>query len=202
MFLMGQFTGNVVPAVSQRLYLAQIDPHLTSGCEVVLDVSLAHVWELELVQLKFWQRALGLSARCLCFVLFTKTGLMPVIICHIFTFSYLIISYRDLSYQPTDCFIIGFVIDHTPFHYRSRTHVGHTPNTWMTSYMPIPHGLPIVYTPPTLVAHIVVSVLLLTCSYHSYLMVSRTSSIQHWIKGVELSLAEICMDKEFQIQTY
>ncbi len=102
---------------------------------------------------------------------------------HIFT-SYHILS-GALSYQPTDCFIICFTTDHTPFHYRSRTHVGHMPNTWMTSYMPTPHGLPIVYTPPTLVAHMVVSVLLLTCSYHSYLMVSRTSSIQHWVKGVE-----------------
>ncbi len=107
-----------------------------------------------------------------------------------------------LSYQPTDCFIICFVTNHTPFHYRSRTHVGHTPNTWMTSYMLIPHGLPIIYTPPTLVAHMVISVLLLTGSYHSYLMVSRTSSIQHWVKGVELSLAETHMGKESQTQTY
>ncbi len=68
--------------------------------------------------------------------------------------------------------------------------------------MPIPHELPIVYTPPTLVAHMVVSVLLLTCSYHSYLMVSQASSIQHWVKGVKLTLAETCMDKESQTQTY
>ncbi len=72
----------------------------------------------------------------------------------------------------------------------------------MTSYMLTPHGLPIVYTLPTLVARMAVSVLLLTCSYHSYLMVSQTSSIQHWVKGVELTLAKTCMDKEFQTQTY
>ncbi len=76
------------------------------------------------------------------------------------------------------------------------------PNTRMTLYMPTPYGLPIVYTLSTLVAHMVVSVLLLTCSHHSYLMVSQTSSIQHWVKGVEPSLAETHMDKEFQTQTY
>ncbi len=115
---------------------------------------------------------------------------------HIFT-SYHILSRLVLS---TDCFIICFVTDHTPFHYQSRTHVGYTLNTWMTSYMLIPHGLPIEYTSPALVAHMVVSVLLLTCSYYSYLMVSWTSSIQYWVKGV--SLAETCMDKESQTQTY
>ncbi len=119
---------------------------------------------------------------------------------HIFTSYHILL--EALSYQPTDCFIICFVTDHTPFYYQSRTHVGHTPNTWMTLYMLIPHGLSIVYTPPTLVAHMVVSVLLLTCSYYSYLMVLRTSSIQHWAKGVELTLAETCMDKESQTQTY
>ncbi len=70
-----------------------------------------------------------------------------------------------------NCFIICLISNHTPFHYQSRTHVRHAPNTLMTSYMPTPHGLPIVYTPLTLVAHMVVSVLLLTCSQHLYLMV-------------------------------
>ncbi|KAF8908448.1 hypothetical protein CPB85DRAFT_1436070 [Mucidula mucida] len=105
---------------------------------------------------------------------------LPVMNRHIFT-SYHILS-GALSYQPTDRFIICFVTDHTPFHYRSRTHVGHTPNTWMTSYMPIPHGLPIVYTPPTLVVHMVVS--------HTTLGQGRGAS-----------LVETRMDKELQTQT-
>ncbi len=107
--------------------------------------------------------------------------------CYEEPYFYIFTSYHILSglILSMDCFIICSVTNHTPFHYQSCTHVRHMPNTWMTSYMPIPHGLPIEYTPPTLVAHMVVSVLLLTCSYHLYLMVSRTSSIQHWVKGVE-----------------
>ncbi len=125
-------------------------------------------------------------------------------VCYELLYFYIFTSHHILSrlVLSTNCFIICFVTNHTPFHYQSRTHVRHMPNIQMTSYMLIHHGLPIVYTPLTLVAHMVVSVLLLTCSYHLYLMVSRTSSIQHWVKGVELSLAETRMDKESQTQAY
>ncbi len=50
----------------------------TGRCEVILDVCAAHVRELELIQLGFWRRVLGLSARCSRFVLFTETGVMPL----------------------------------------------------------------------------------------------------------------------------
>ncbi|KAF9025972.1 hypothetical protein BDZ89DRAFT_1092516 [Hymenopellis radicata] len=61
-----RFTGDVMPA---------IDPHLTGGCEVVLDR----------VQREFWRRALGLSGRC-------STGVMPL------QYRRLLIALRYLQY--------------------------------------------------------------------------------------------------------
>jgi hypothetical protein len=61
-----------------QLYHARVDPHLTSGCEVVLDVNPALIKTLEKPQLMYLRRLLGLNPRCMRAVLFSETGLMPI----------------------------------------------------------------------------------------------------------------------------
>jgi hypothetical protein len=43
--------------------MARIDPHLTFGCEVALDVTQAHVSKLEDIQHEYLCRLLGLNRR-------------------------------------------------------------------------------------------------------------------------------------------
>jgi hypothetical protein len=60
------------------LYMARIDPHLTFGCEVCPDISLALRELLEDVQHEFLRRLLGLHRRSTLAVLFSETGVLPV----------------------------------------------------------------------------------------------------------------------------
>ncbi|KAJ7355809.1 hypothetical protein DFH08DRAFT_912647 [Mycena albidolilacea] len=53
-----------------QLYMARIDPHLTFGCEVALDVTDTHVSRLEDVQNEFLRSVLA--------VLFSETGVTPL----------------------------------------------------------------------------------------------------------------------------
>ena len=62
------------------LYMARVDPILTFGCEVVLDIEDALVQKLTLadVQHLFIQRLLGLGPHSLLATLFTETGILPL----------------------------------------------------------------------------------------------------------------------------
>lgn len=68
-----------LPAWMYRsLYVARVDPHLTYGCEVAIDLSANAVKELAEVQHTYWRRALGLNGRCALTPLYTETGLQPL----------------------------------------------------------------------------------------------------------------------------
>jgi hypothetical protein len=58
--------------------MARVDPYLTSGCDVCLDVDLKSIKLLERVQLRFLRRMLGLGSRSLRAVLFSETGIWPI----------------------------------------------------------------------------------------------------------------------------
>ncbi|OCH92313.1 hypothetical protein OBBRIDRAFT_727045, partial [Obba rivulosa] len=60
------------------LYMALVDPHLTYGCDIALDVDPTLLAQLEVVQHYHLRRVLGLSARSVTFVLFIETGLQPL----------------------------------------------------------------------------------------------------------------------------
>ncbi|KAJ7055699.1 hypothetical protein C8F01DRAFT_993691 [Mycena amicta] len=61
-----------------QLYKARVDPHLISGCEVVLDVDKNLASILEEPQKQYLRRLLGLRGRSMRAVLFTETGLLPI----------------------------------------------------------------------------------------------------------------------------
>ncbi|KAJ7900944.1 hypothetical protein B0H14DRAFT_3738592 [Mycena olivaceomarginata] len=58
--------------------MAQIELHLTFGCEVALDVTHAHVSKLEDVQNEYLRRLLGLNRRSVLATLFSETGIIPL----------------------------------------------------------------------------------------------------------------------------
>jgi hypothetical protein len=62
--------GALPPREGLQLYEARVDPHLTSGCEVVLDTEVYLVAHLE--------KLLDLNLRCMLPVLFTETGILPM----------------------------------------------------------------------------------------------------------------------------
>ncbi|KAJ7158082.1 hypothetical protein C8R46DRAFT_839617, partial [Mycena filopes] len=70
--------GCLPPYEGIRLYMARMDPHLTFGCEVCLDVVPKHLAELTDVQHQFLRRLLGLHRRSMLSVLFTETGVTPL----------------------------------------------------------------------------------------------------------------------------
>ncbi|THU95036.1 hypothetical protein K435DRAFT_966617 [Dendrothele bispora CBS 962.96] len=72
--------GSLPPKEGIRLYMARIDPHLTFGSEVVLDVDLTLVGDLEGVQHMhmFLRRLLGVNNHSILAILFSETGLLPV----------------------------------------------------------------------------------------------------------------------------
>ncbi|KAJ7748694.1 hypothetical protein B0H16DRAFT_1725506 [Mycena metata] len=70
--------GCLPPYEGIRLYTARMDPHLTFGCEVSLDVVTKHLEQLTGVQHQFLRRLLGLHSRSILAVLFSETGVVPL----------------------------------------------------------------------------------------------------------------------------
>ncbi|KAJ7508932.1 hypothetical protein B0H11DRAFT_1901707 [Mycena galericulata] len=58
--------------------VVRIDPHLTFGCEVCLDVVAMHLQELTDVQHEYIRRLLGVYSHSILSVLFTETGIIPL----------------------------------------------------------------------------------------------------------------------------
>ncbi|KAJ7882151.1 hypothetical protein B0H13DRAFT_2278384 [Mycena leptocephala] len=77
-FTVDSMIGSLPPREGVQLYMARVDPHLISGCEVVLDVTSRLVTKLEKPQLRFLRRLLGLKPRSMRAILFTETGLLPI----------------------------------------------------------------------------------------------------------------------------
>ena len=72
------FVGPIPVWDGRMLYQARVDPHLTYGCEVCLDIDPALLLPLERVQHDFFRRLLGLQARSLTVVLHSETGCEPL----------------------------------------------------------------------------------------------------------------------------
>ncbi|KAJ7144692.1 hypothetical protein C8R46DRAFT_823739, partial [Mycena filopes] len=87
--------GCLPPYDGIRLYMARIDPHLTFGCEVCLDVTSSHLEQLVDVQHEFIRRLLGLHRRSILAVLFTETGISPLL------YRRPMVALRYLSYLTT-----------------------------------------------------------------------------------------------------
>ncbi|KAF7363892.1 RNA-directed DNA polymerase from mobile element jockey [Mycena sanguinolenta] len=77
-FTVDSMIGSLPPKEGIQLYMARVDPHLISGCEVVLDVNLRLVAKLEKPQKRYLRRLLGLHPRSMRAILFTETGLLPI----------------------------------------------------------------------------------------------------------------------------
>ncbi|KAJ7167411.1 hypothetical protein C8R43DRAFT_174350 [Mycena crocata] len=77
-FSVESFVGVLPPREGLLLYKARVDPHLTFGCEVVLDVDHVLGPTLDAPQNHFLRRLLGLNRRSMLAVLFTETGMMPI----------------------------------------------------------------------------------------------------------------------------
>ncbi|KAF5375862.1 hypothetical protein D9615_008181 [Tricholomella constricta] len=60
-FTIDSFVGSVPPVDARKLYMARVDPHLTHGCEVALDIDRAALNGLENVQRTYIRRMLHLS---------------------------------------------------------------------------------------------------------------------------------------------
>ncbi|KAI0348825.1 hypothetical protein OH77DRAFT_1432583 [Trametes cingulata] len=72
------YVGPLPPTLALTLYRARVEPHLTSGCEVVLDVRPAGLECLVAVQTNYLRRALHVSPRSQVCPLFTETGVRPL----------------------------------------------------------------------------------------------------------------------------
>ncbi|KAJ6495470.1 hypothetical protein C8R45DRAFT_824268, partial [Mycena sanguinolenta] len=70
--------GVLPPWEARKMYMALIDPHLTHGCEISLNVDLDLLKPLEDVQTEFLRRILGVNKRSMIAPLFTETGLIPL----------------------------------------------------------------------------------------------------------------------------
>ncbi|KAJ7156263.1 hypothetical protein C8R46DRAFT_910115, partial [Mycena filopes] len=73
-----RFVGTLPAWDARKLYMARIDPYLTAGCDVCLDVDTKGLKMLEKVQLMFLRRMLGLGSRSMRAVLFSETGIWPI----------------------------------------------------------------------------------------------------------------------------
>ncbi|KAJ7081140.1 hypothetical protein B0H15DRAFT_747330, partial [Mycena belliarum] len=73
-----RFVGHLPAWDARTLYMARVDPYLTSGCDVCLDVNLKSLKLLEKVQLRFLRRMLGIGSQSVRAVLFSETGIWPI----------------------------------------------------------------------------------------------------------------------------
>ncbi|KAL0562791.1 hypothetical protein V5O48_019287, partial [Marasmius crinis-equi] len=77
-FVAQQYIGSLPPIDGITLYNARVDPHLTFGCEVSLDVDPSLLASLEDVQLAFLRRLLHVNSCSEKLFLFTETGMIPL----------------------------------------------------------------------------------------------------------------------------
>lgn len=70
--------GVIPPMEGRKLYMACVDPHLTFGAELIVDVQAAQLLHLQNVQHRFFRRLLGLNPRSMLAPLFTETAVMPI----------------------------------------------------------------------------------------------------------------------------
>jgi hypothetical protein len=72
---LNRFVGTLPVWDLWTLYMARVDPYLTAGCEVCLDIEEKSLKLLEKVQLRFLRRMLGIGFHSMKAVLFSETGI-------------------------------------------------------------------------------------------------------------------------------
>jgi len=77
-FTLDESIGHLPPAEARLMYLARVDPHLTFGCEVMLDVRPDDLEKLVDVQVSYLRRLLSLSSFSQRTPLYTETGILPI----------------------------------------------------------------------------------------------------------------------------
>jgi len=77
--------GKLPPWELRKLYMALIDPHLTHGAEICLDINPPLLEKLEDIQHRFLGRLLNVGEKCLSALLFTETAIIPIKYRRIFT---------------------------------------------------------------------------------------------------------------------
>ncbi|THU77421.1 hypothetical protein K435DRAFT_889798 [Dendrothele bispora CBS 962.96] len=77
-FAVSPMVGRIPPKEGITLYMTRVDPHLTFGCEISIDVDTKLLGLLESVQHSFLRRLLGLNSHSMLVILFTETGLLPL----------------------------------------------------------------------------------------------------------------------------
>jgi hypothetical protein len=77
-FTLDEFVGTLAPPEGVRLYMARVDPVLTFGSEIVLDINRPSIDKLADVQHLFIRRLLRVGSRSMLAPLFTETGILPL----------------------------------------------------------------------------------------------------------------------------
>ncbi|KZP22953.1 hypothetical protein FIBSPDRAFT_696257, partial [Athelia psychrophila] len=98
-FSVESFVGTLPPFQGKRLFNARVDPHLTAGCEVALDVDMRLLAPLQKVQHTFLQRLIGLNPKAMRAFCFSETGVLPL------AYRRIILAARYLQYvlsRPAD----------------------------------------------------------------------------------------------------
>ncbi|TEB28630.1 hypothetical protein FA13DRAFT_1600189, partial [Coprinellus micaceus] len=78
LFALEAHVGTLSVPDGAQLYYARIDPYLTYGCEIAIDVDTVGIKKLEDAQLAYLRRLLGLHPRSIRAALFSETGIMPI----------------------------------------------------------------------------------------------------------------------------
>lgn len=74
---------NLPPREGVLIYKSRIDPHLTFGAEVAVDVASSGPHLLENVQVAYLRRLLSIQKRSIRVTVFTETGILPLSYCRI-----------------------------------------------------------------------------------------------------------------------
>jgi hypothetical protein len=77
-FTLHGFIGDITPQIGLQIYMVRVDPSLTFGCEVALDVHNPSIERLVVIQKQFLRRLLGASPQAMVAPFFTETGVMPI----------------------------------------------------------------------------------------------------------------------------
>ena len=73
-----QFVGPIPPVIGIQLFRSLVEPHLTYGCEVTLDIREAALAPLEKIQHAFLRRALNLGSHSQLTPLHSESGVWPL----------------------------------------------------------------------------------------------------------------------------
>ncbi|PBK69040.1 hypothetical protein ARMSODRAFT_936258 [Armillaria solidipes] len=77
-FTLQKYFGDLPPREGVLIYKSRIDPHLTFGAEVAVDVASSGPHLLENVQVAYLRRLLSVQKRSMRVIVFTETGILPL----------------------------------------------------------------------------------------------------------------------------